>query len=401
MEPLASEPRLYALRQGVDEIGFVAIDSTIGGRARGGLRLLVDVGAEELQDAARTMTLKYGFLGLPQGGAKAGLKADPESPLEARHERLRAFAGAALPLLKERRYVPDADMGTRASDIRWMMQAAGLPVGPREWRSDGSGVYTAASCLAAARAALLRRGRALAGCRVAIEGFGQVGSALASLLHAAGASIVAVSTSRGALHAPSGLDIPRLVALAAEAGSTVVERCPGVERLAREALLELPVDVLCPCARRHSIHVGNAARVAASVLCAGANDAVAPDAERELWRRGVAVPPDFIANCGGVLGGTLEFAGVAPGRARRLIERVVEPAVTHLLARSEREGKAPRALAEPHALARHERVRRAAERPGLSGRVLALGVDWYRRGWLPGALVGAVAPAYLERRLDA
>lgn len=380
-------------------LGFIAIDSIVAGRARGGLRLLPDVTAEELKAAAGTMTLKYGFLGLPQGGAKAGVFGDGEGSLEDKRERLHAFARAAEKLLRERSYTPDADVGTRADDIRWMVRSIGLPVGPREWRHNWSGHYTAVSCLAAARAVLEHAGGSLSGCRVAIEGFGKVGSALAALLHGQGATVVAVSTSRGAIYHARGLDVDRLLQLAAEAGSAVVERYAGAERLDRGALLELPVDLLCPCARYHSIQIESAERIAARVVCAGANDPVEPQAEAVLHGRGVVYPPDFITNCGGVLGGTLEFAGVRPRLIVSLIERHTARAVAALLVEADRQAVPPRAVAEPVALAAHERVRLAAEHPRLRDRAVALGLEWYRRGWLPKMLVAPMAPTYVERRL--
>ena len=357
-----------------------------------------DVGPPELELAARAMTLKYGFLGLPQGGAKAGVLGDPTRPLPERRERLRAFAHAASEMLREARYVPDADMGTEATDIRWMIEALDQPVGPHDWRNNRSGLHTATSCIATVRAALAHRGRSLAGCRVAIEGFGHVGATLAGLLQDEGASVVAVSTAAGAIYNCDGLDVRGLRQSLLE-GTAV--NIPGAEMLPREALLELPVDLLCPCARGGSIHEGNAARITAPFVCAGANNPLTPGAEHMLWARGVVVPPDFISNSGGVLGGTLEYAGVSPARTSRLIARAIEPAVRRLLEDADAAAVAPRALAEPRALARHVRVRDAAERPTLRGHLVHIGLDWYRRGWLPGALVGAIAPAYLGRRLHA
>lgn len=391
--------RLYTVRRGSEPLGFLALDSTVAGRARGGVRLVPDATVEELRAAARTMTLKFGFLGLPQGGAKAGVFGDPESSVEERRARLHGFARAAKSLLRDRTYTPDSDLGTRADDIRWMVRSIGLPVGPREWRHNRSGGYTAVSCLAAAIASLEHVGSSLSGCRVAIEGFGQVGSALAELLHGRGATLVAVSTSRGALYDPRGLDVPRLLRLVTEAGSAVVERYTGAARLDRAALLELPVDLLCPCARYHSIRAGNAERVAARVVCPGANDPVDPQAEAVLHRRGIVCVPDFISNSGGVLGGTLEFAGVRPGRLGSLIEGHTARSVAVLLERAQRDGVPPRTVAEPIALLRHERIRSAAEHPGFRDRALAMGLEWYRRGWLPKALVASMAPSYVERRL--
>ena len=179
------------------------------------------------------MTLKYGLLGLPQGGAKAGIIGDPDASPAERRRLLGAFAAAASTLLRNREYVPDADLGTTAEEVREMMQAIGARVGPREWRANHSGEHTARSCLAAARALLERRGATLQGCRVAIEGFGKVGAALARLLAERGATVVAISTSRGAVYRPDGLDVGRLLGRAAELGSRVVEEEPGAMDRAR------------------------------------------------------------------------------------------------------------------------------------------------------------------------
>lgn len=378
-------------------LGFISIDSTVQGRARGGLRIAANLSEEEIRADSHAMTLKYGLLGLPQGGAKAGIVGDGEAPLPARRRLLHEFARAARPLLRDRRYVPDADLGTRADDIRWMMESIGVPVRPRDWRENRSGHYTAQSCLAATLALLERRGSSLQGCRVAIEGFGQVGSSLARLVWERGAIVTAISTSHGALHREAGLDVARLVTRAGQLGGRLVEGEPnGVER---EALLELPVDVLFPCARFHSIHSGNVGRVRARAVCAGANSPVSPKAERSLLARGVEFPPDFVTNCGGVLGGTLEFAGMPFDRIGEFIEDQLPGRVRNLLDRAECGGVAPRSLAESDALARHARVRWHAEHPGLVGRLQSAGLEVYRRRWLPRRLISPLALRYVARRM--
>lgn len=394
-------PSIRPITLGGDLLGYVAIDSTVRGRARGGLRMISDVSEEEIRAAARSMTLKYGLLGLPQGGAKAGVRGDGEAPTEAKRERLLAFARATKPLLQSEAYLPDADLGTRADDIRWMMKAVGLRVGPHDWRSGRSGFYTAVSCLASAETALAYRGTAIAGKRVAIEGFGSVGSALADLLDRRGAIVVAISTSRGALVRSDGLDVRRLLRLATEAGSRVIELYGEATLLPREMLLEQSVDVLCPCARYHSVDEANAPRVKAWLVCSGANDPLSPVAERVLLQRRATVVPDFVSNCGGVLGGTLEYAGVPRARIPTLIERSLAPMVHRLMAQAERRGVSVRAIAEPLALARHAQSQREAERPSLATRAISLGVAAYRRGWVPQALVSRLAPGYVERQLRA
>ena len=107
--------RLYTLLSGDDVVGYVAVDSAINGRSCGGLRMLPDVGADEMVGLARAMTLKYGFLGLPQGGAKGGVRGDPEAPVDGRRSALARFANGVAPLLRDGTYVPYADMGTCAA----------------------------------------------------------------------------------------------------------------------------------------------------------------------------------------------------------------------------------------------------------------------------------------------
>ncbi len=125
-----------------------------------------------------------------------------------------------------------------------------------------------------------------------------------------------ISTSRGALYNPEGLNVDRLVRLTEEAGSRVVEFYHDAEFVDREKLLELPVDILCPCARWNSLNMSNAPRIPAQVISPGANNPITPDAEHALFERGVLCFPDFVTNCGGVLGGTMEFASVSRGQLR-------------------------------------------------------------------------------------
>jgi glutamate dehydrogenase/leucine dehydrogenase len=126
---------------------------------------------------------------------------------------------------------------------------------------------------------------------------------------------------------------------------------------------------------------------------------VSPDALRLLSDRGVLIVPDFVANCGGVLGGTLAFAGVPEDRITATIEERLRRAVQSLLREAERQGDSLQAIAEGLALVRHERARHAAESPGVGGRLLAVGLGIYRRGWMPRSLVAALTPRYVERRL--
>ena len=241
--------------------------------------------------------------------------------------------------------------------------------------------------------------RKLSGCCVAIEGFGKVGRPLAKLMVEANARVVAVSTSKGAIYNPNGLDIERLTQLATEAGSAVVELYKNGQRISHDTLLELPVDLLCPCARHDRIHSGNADRVAAKVICAGANNPVTPDAERVLYQRGILCLPDFVTNCGGVLGGTMEFASINNARIKTFIEHHFGRRIAWLLGEAVRQNVTPRAIAAPLALQRFDRVQRNAARPNLLARLLGVSLELYRHGYVPRPLVACLAPFYFKKLL--
>ena len=390
-------------RDGDDTVGYIAIDSTVDGRARGGLRLMPDVDETEVRGLARAMTLKYGFLGLPQGGAKAGVRGDPEGPPEARHARLAAFARLVAPVLRSGMFTPDTDMGTTRADIAHVLAVAGVPAAPRRGSSERSGLYTALTVRAAARVATHAVNLDLAGARVAIEGFGSVGASLAALLRDVGARVVAVSTSAGAVYDPAGLDVAELGVLARRAGSGVVhayaDTRPGVRRLDRAELFALPVDVLCPCARHGSVHEGNVGEVRARVVAPGANNPITPAAERLLLERGVICVPDFVANCGGVLGGTMEFAAVSVPTITDFVDGHFAARVAWLLAEATRTGETIRTVAERLALAR----RLGATRPPLwrvpLGKLLGSGLALYRQGLVPAAVVGRLSLPYFRRAM--
>ena len=287
------------------------------------------------------MTLKYGFLGLPQGGAKAGVLGIP--PARVPRDGFSGRAPSRTPprtLLRDARYVPDADMGTEAADIRWMIEALDQRVGPHDWQNNRSGLHTATSSLPPSGphwhiAASLRRmscgNRRLRPCG---------SDAGRAWLHDEGARPVVAAIFRRPRERST---IPRSRRPRTAHVDGGRNPCEHLRR--RDAPARGPARTssgpLCPCARGGSIHEGNAAAITARFVCAGANNPLTPGAEQILSARGILVPPDFISNSGGVLGGTLEYAGVSPARAARLIRRAIEPAVRRLLEDADAAGVAP------------------------------------------------------------
>jgi len=132
-----------------------------------------------------------------------------------------------------------------------------------------------------------------------VQGFGNVGSVAARLLHEAGAKVVAISDTNGAIYGPAGLDISALIAMRREHG--IIPPGHTGEHLSNEGMLELPLDLLVPAALEGQIHGRNAARIQAKMIVEGANGPTTPDADRILNQRGVFVVPDILANAGGVI----------------------------------------------------------------------------------------------------
>lgn len=395
-------PQVHRAVEGSEVIGYVVIDSTIGGRSAGGLRMMPDVDEAELRELAHTMTLKYGFLGMPIGGAKAGVRCSPEAPLEERRQRLAAFARAVAPLLQTGAYTPGTDMGTDTADIVYVMQSVGVPVSQAELEGIHSAYYTAMTVLSGVRQALRHVGMPMAHCRVAIEGWGKVGSVVGELLAEAGACIVALSTVHGALFDPQGFDVTALQALAHEYGSHFPERYQGAQQLPREALLSAEVDVLCPCARHHSVHAANADSVSARIVCPGANNALTAKAEQMLFRRGVLCLPDFVTNSGGVLGGTLEGALATRAQIAAFIEKHIDRRVAWLIEEATRRQVSPRDIAVPLALKRFEAMRHRASLVTTMSHLTQLqrfGMRLLDRGWVPRGLAARVIGAFLARSL--
>jgi glutamate dehydrogenase (NAD(P)+) len=390
---------LSIVSRGSSVLGYLVIDSLVAGRSCGGLRLLPDIDESEMRQLARAMTLKYGFLGLPQGGAKAGVRGDPEGPLMERRERLIEFGRAIAPLLRNRIYVPGTDMGTDVDDIRYMLKGVGVPITYRELRSNDSGYYTALSVFTSVKQAVRHSRKNLLECSVAIEGFGKVGSALAGLFHDIHVRVVAVSTSKGAIYNPHGLDIKALKELTAKAGSQAVSLYTDAKHIEPKELLGLPVDILCPCARHDSMNKENADLISAHIICSGANNPVTPEAEAVLSKKGVLCLPDFVTNCGGVLGGTMEFASVKKDKIATFIDANLGPPVGRLLEKAESQNLHPRIVATRLSLKRSEEVRRRAARPTPSAKLFSLMLSLYRHGLIPGPIVAHFSLPYFRNLL--
>ena len=286
--------------------GVLVIDNTARGMGKGGTRMSPSVSVAEIARLARVMTWKWAAVDLFFGGAKAGIVSDPNGPDKERV--LRAFARKMADQIPAS-YVAGLDMGMTERDaaiIQDELGDRGAAVGVPEQLGgvpyDELGV-TGYGVAESVDAALRRVGRDPKGARVAVQGFGAVGFAAARRLDELGASVVALSTSRGVVYDPDGLDVPKWLALRAEHGDDCVLAAPDSARLSPGEELLVDCDVLIPAATQDVIDADVAARVRASLVVEGANLPTTPAARAVLAQRGVTLVPDFIANAGGTVAG--------------------------------------------------------------------------------------------------
>jgi glutamate dehydrogenase (NAD(P)+) len=291
--------------------GYRVQHNVARGPSKGGIRYHPALTLDEVKALAMWMTWKCALMGLPFGGAKGGVVCDPKQLSRGELERLtRRYTSEIINEIGPERDIPAPDVGTDASVMAWIFDTYSMNKGHSVLGvvtgkpltiggSLGREEATARGSLYIIADALAEENRSLEGLRVAIQGFGNVGSNLARMLAAEGAVVIAVSDSRGGVHAPNGLDMPSVLAHKAEHG--MLEGFSGGDAITNEELITLECDVLAPCALEQVIHSGNASQVKARIVCEGANGPVTPDADQVLEDKGVLVLPDVLANAGGVV----------------------------------------------------------------------------------------------------
>jgi glutamate dehydrogenase (NAD(P)+) len=280
------------------------------GPLKGGLRYHPSVDEDDVKSLAALMTWKTAVVDLPYGGAKGGIACDPALMSPGELERLtRKFVRQIHTDIGPTRDIPAPDVNTDAQVMAWVMSeysqlhgfapavVTGKPLDLHG--SEGREAATGTGLVVVIEEALKDLGRAVAVTTFAIQGFGNVGSHTARLLHERGAKVLAVSDVSGGLFDPAGLDIPRLVEHAR--GRHLFKDYAGEERrISNEELLTLPCDVLIPAALGNVFTPDLAREVRAAVLVEGANGPTPPEADAIFNQRGLLVVPDILANAGGV-----------------------------------------------------------------------------------------------------
>ncbi len=379
MEPREPALRIQVALPETGATAYVVVDTVVRGLAGGGLRFSPAVTLEEVARLARTMTHKWASLGLPFGGAKLGVCADPNDP--AKPEMVQELGEVLRPLLNSYLFT-GPDMGTTSEDLRPLYRAAGTntvvrvsevmgtdaEVGRKAFRDLGGPDYEAtitgwgvAASTAEACAVL---DVPLKGSTVAVQGFGSVGASAAKYLHEQGARIVAIADAEGTVLSEEGLDLPAL--WAARDATGLVSRRVVRDRYdirPRERWLDADADILIPAAIPDAITRDDVNRLRARLIVEAANIPIPEDVERLLHQRGLPYVPDFIANSGLACGFGIVITGeVAPEEMAVYGEVAtrIRAATREVLEESLQSGENPREVAVAYAESRVARAHHGA-----------------------------------------
>jgi glutamate dehydrogenase (NAD(P)+) len=291
--------------------GFRVVHNIARGPSKGGIRYPPDVTLDEVKALAMWMTWKCALAGIPFGGAKGGVVCNPKTMSERELQGMtRRFTSEIINEIGPEVDIPAPDVGTDGRVMAWIFDTYSMNKGHSVLGvvtgkpltiggSLGREEATARGALYCIRDAVAKQSRSLADMRVAVQGFGNVGSFLAKFLAEDGATVVAISDSRGGLYNPKGIDIQAAIAHKRETGALAGFK--GADEITNEELLLLDCDVLAPCALEQVITEENAAQVKAKIIVEGANGPITPRADEILEEKGILILPDILANAGGVI----------------------------------------------------------------------------------------------------
>ena len=293
-------------------IGYRSQHNNAVGPFKGGLRFHPDVTRDEVKALSTWMTFKCSVAGIPYGGGKGGMAINPKDYSKAELERIsKGFAKAISPIIGEKVDIPAPDVNTNGQIMSWMVDAyeevagkstkgvfTGKPLefGGSLARTEATGYGVNLT----AKKALAKLNIDVKGATYAVQGFGNVGFYTAYYAHKDGAKIVAFSNTDVAIYNENGIDMEAVIKDFEENGRIAANKGYGKD-ITNAELLELEVDVLAPCALENQITSENADRIKAKVITEGANGPTTPEADEILFKKGIVVIPDILANSGGVV----------------------------------------------------------------------------------------------------
>ena len=291
--------------------GFRVQHNGARGPYKGGIRFHPEVDLDEVRALATLMTWKTAVVGIPYGGAKGGVNCDPRELEAGEVQRIaRSFMDKIEKVLGPTRDIPAPDVGTNAQTMAWLMDeygklhghtpaiVTGKPIALEG--SYGREAATGRGVVYVFEEVAKKLGMDVDGARVVVQGYGNVGSWAARILHDMGAKVVGVSNADGAIRSDDGLDTHELHAYLNDDGADIGE-FEGGEPIEPDELLDVECEVFIPAALGGMIHKHNAERLQAKVIVEGANSPTTPAADEILTDKGVYIAPDVLANAGGVI----------------------------------------------------------------------------------------------------
>lgn len=321
--------------------GIVVVDNSAIGPGIGGIRMTPTVTTEEVFRLARAMTWKNALAGIPHGGSKSGIIADPRQiTIQQKEILVRQFARAIEGL---HQYIPGPDMGTDETCMAWVRDETGRSVGLSTVLGGipldqvGATGYGLAVCAEIAQEFV---DLDLQGARVSMQGFGNVGQHAARYLEERGARLTIATDLDGTIYNEDGLDVEELVRCMQM--GLGVSGYKDARLLDRDAFIDLECDIFVPAAQPDVITEDNAHRVKCKVILQGANIPCTVPAEQILHDRGILSVPDFVANAGGVICGSVEYHGGTKNQAFTEIAEKMRENTRQVLQKSADEQVLPR-----------------------------------------------------------
>ncbi|GAB4857997.1 hypothetical protein Ancab_015901 [Ancistrocladus abbreviatus] len=294
----------------VSYVGFRVQHDNARGPMKGGIRYHPEVDPDEVNALAQLMTWKTAVADIPYGGAKGGIGCTPRELSTSELERLtRVFTQKIHDLIGVNTDVPAPDMGTNAQTMAWILDeyskfhghspaiVTGKPIDLGG--SLGREAATGRGVVFATEALLNEYGKSIKDLTFVVQGFGNVGSWAARLIHERGGKIIAVNDITGAIKNLNGIDIPALLKFKEDTGN--LKGFPGGDSTDPDELLTHECDVLIPCALGGVLNRENAPDVKAKFIIEAANHPTDPEADEILSKKGVIILPDIYANAGGVI----------------------------------------------------------------------------------------------------
>jgi glutamate dehydrogenase (NAD(P)+) len=297
--------------------GYRVQHSNARGPGKGGIRYAPDVSLDEVRALASWMTWKCAVVNIPFGGAKGGVICDPKNMSQGELERMtRRYTAELIEFIGPEKDVPAPDMNTDEQTMAWIMDTysmhmrqtvtavvTGKPVniGGSRGRREATGRGISVCC----DAAMKHLGMEIAGCRVIVQGFGNVGSNAANILFGKGYTILGITEFDGALYNPDGIDVEALLKHRAKAGT--INGFADAQSVDKDELITRECEILIPAATENVITSLNAGDLRCKILCEGANGPTTIVADDILEAKGVFVIPDILANAGGVTASYFEW----------------------------------------------------------------------------------------------